>query len=34
VRLGDLDDRFVTDEAAGVLFTANGNRLLAYPVNR
>jgi len=34
VRLGDLDDRFVTDEVAGVLFTANGNRLLAYPVNR
>lgn len=34
VRLGDLDDRFVTDEVAGVLFTANGNRLLAYAVNR
>lgn len=34
VRLGDLDDRFVTDEVAGVLLTANGNRLLAYPVNR
>ncbi len=34
VRLADLDDRFVTDEVAGVLFTANGNRLLAYPVNR
>ena len=34
VRVGDLDERFVTDEVAGVLFTANGNRLLAYPVNR
>ena len=34
VRLGDLDDRFVTDEVAGFLLTANGNRLLAYPVNR
>ena len=32
VRLGDLDDRFVTDEVAGVLFTANGNRLLSYSV--
>jgi hypothetical protein len=32
VKLGDLDDRFVTDEVAGVLFTANGNRLLAYSV--
>jgi outer membrane protein assembly factor BamB len=34
IRLGDLDDRFVTDEVAGFLFSANGNRLLAYPVNR
>jgi outer membrane protein assembly factor BamB len=34
VKLGDLDDRFVTDEVAGVLFSANGNRLLAYSVNR
>ena len=33
VRLGDLDERFVTDEVAGFLFTANGNRLFAYPVN-
>jgi outer membrane protein assembly factor BamB len=32
VKLGDLDDRFVTDEVAGVLFSANGNRLLAYSV--
>lgn len=32
VRLGDLDDRFVTDEVAGVLLSGNGNRLLAYPV--
>jgi hypothetical protein len=32
VKLGDLDDRFVTDEVAGFLFSANGNRLLAYPV--
>jgi outer membrane protein assembly factor BamB len=32
VKLGDLDERFVTDEVAGVLFTANGNRLLAYSV--
>jgi outer membrane protein assembly factor BamB len=33
VRLGDLDDRFVTDEVAGFLLSANGNRLLAYPVS-
>jgi outer membrane protein assembly factor BamB len=33
VRLGDLDDRFITDEAAGLLFVANGNRLLGYSVN-
>ncbi|MFN2577542.1 MAG: PQQ-binding-like beta-propeller repeat protein [Pyrinomonadaceae bacterium] len=32
VRLTDLDDRFVTDEAAGLLFVANGNRLLGYAV--
>lgn len=32
IRLSDLDERFVTDEAAGLLFVANGNRLLAYPV--
>ena len=34
VRLGDLDERFVTDEAAGVLLVANGNRLLGYSVNK
>ena len=33
VRLGELDDRFITDEAAGILFVANGNRLLGYSVN-
>jgi outer membrane protein assembly factor BamB len=34
LRLGDLDERFVTDEAAGVLFVANGNRLLGYSVTQ
>ena len=34
VRLGDLDDRFITDEAAGILFVANGNRLLGYSVSQ
>ena len=34
VRLGDLDERFVTDEVAGMLFLANGNRLLGYSVNQ
>lgn len=32
VRLGDLDERFVTDEVAGMLFVANGNKLLGYAV--
>ena len=30
VRLSDLDERFVTDEALGLLFTASGNRLLSH----
>jgi len=34
VRLGDLDDRFITDEVAGLLFVANGNRLIGYSVGR
>ncbi len=32
IRLRDLDDRFITDEALGLMFVANGNRLLAYRV--
>ncbi len=32
LRLGDLDERFITDEAAGMLFAANGNRLDGYAV--
>jgi len=32
VRVRDLDERFITDEAAEMLFLANGNRLLAYSV--
>lgn len=32
VRLSDLDEHFVTDEALGVMFIANGNRLLSYSV--
>ena len=30
VRVNDLDERFVTDEAVGLMFVANGNRLLAF----
>jgi len=30
VRLSDLDERFVTDEVLGVMFTASGNRLLSH----
>jgi outer membrane protein assembly factor BamB len=32
VRVRDLDERFITDEAAAMLFLANGNRFLAYSV--
>jgi outer membrane protein assembly factor BamB len=32
VRLGDLDERFVTDETIGLMFVANGNRILGYSV--
>jgi hypothetical protein len=32
IKLGDLDERFVTDEVAGMLFTANGNRLVGHGV--
>lgn len=32
IRLGDLDERFVTDEALGVMFAASGNRVSAYSV--
>src|SRR5207302_4576357 len=32
VRLSDLDERFITDEVAGVLYAANGNRLIGYSV--
>jgi outer membrane protein assembly factor BamB len=34
VRVKDLDERFVTDEVAGMLCSANGNRLLGYSVGR
>jgi hypothetical protein len=27
VRLSDLDERFVTDEVLGAMFTASGNRI-------
>ncbi|HEX6717495.1 MAG TPA: PQQ-binding-like beta-propeller repeat protein [Pyrinomonadaceae bacterium] len=30
VRLSDLDERFVTDEVLGLMFTASGNRLLSH----
>jgi outer membrane protein assembly factor BamB len=32
VRIKDLDERFVTDEVVGMLFSASGNRLLGYSV--
>ena len=33
VRLSDLDERFVTDEALGLLFSASGNRLYGQRLN-
>ena len=30
VRLSDLDERFVTDEVLGAMFTASGNRLMSH----
>jgi len=33
VRLNDLDERFISDEAAGLLFTARNNRLIAFDLN-
>ena len=32
VRLSDLDERFVTDEVAGMLYSATGNSLMGYSV--
>jgi outer membrane protein assembly factor BamB len=32
VRLSDLDERFVTDEALGMMFTASGSRILSHRV--
>ena len=32
IRIKDLDERFVTDEVVGVLFSASGNRLIGYSV--
>jgi outer membrane protein assembly factor BamB len=34
IRLSDLDERFVTDEVAGMLYSADGNRLIGYSVTR
>ena len=34
IRLRDLDERFITDEALGLMFIANGNRLMGYPVGQ
>jgi outer membrane protein assembly factor BamB len=30
VRVSDIDERFVTDEVSGVMFTASGNRMFAH----
>jgi hypothetical protein len=32
IRLRDLDERFITDEALGLMLVSSGNRMLAYPV--
>lgn len=33
IRLSDLDDRFVTDEVFGVMYVADGNRLIGHRLN-
>jgi hypothetical protein len=33
IRLRDLDERFIADEALGLMFVSTGNRLVAYAVN-
>jgi len=32
IRLSDLDERFVTDEALGLIYVSSGNRMLAHSV--
>jgi outer membrane protein assembly factor BamB len=32
IRLRDLDERFIADEALGLMFVSNGNRMVAYSV--
>ena len=32
IRLRDLDERFITDEALGLMFVSTGNRMLAYSI--
>ena len=32
IRIRDLDERFVTDEVVGILYSASGNRLIGYSV--
>ena len=33
VRLSDLDDRLITDEVLGAMFTASGERLISHRLN-
>ena len=34
IRIKDLDERFVTDEVVGMLYSASANRPLGYSVQR
>ncbi|HKO99684.1 MAG TPA: PQQ-binding-like beta-propeller repeat protein [Pyrinomonadaceae bacterium] len=34
IRLRELDERFITDEALGLMFVSAGNRIVAHQVNR
>jgi hypothetical protein len=34
VRLPDLDERFITDEVLGSMFTASGEKLFSHGLNR
>jgi hypothetical protein len=32
IRVSELDERFVTDEVLGLMYSSKGNRLLAQPL--
>jgi hypothetical protein len=33
IRLRQLDERFITDEALSLMFVSDGNRVFSYPID-